>query len=298
MKERKSTNKIQENNQEIDWNDDIGQMLLWSMKDSYKEYDKELEEKPETRDLKPSEDLFGHIIDELKEQGEWDKKPELDAPDIYHMLSKEDREALALGRKIKKINRRTTFMKRAAIAACVLICLFGASMTNEANRKYVVALWNEIVGESQLRIKINVQDDENGEVGQVSEDEAMEAIRENLGIQTIEMLYKPKGMEFSSYRIGKEDKNAIFFYDYRDSLFTVTMQSKDSKSKYTQEFDGVVVNEISSRVTNEKVKIWKITNTEDYYAACLDGIEDSYIIQGYIKEEEFIKIIEGINFSL
>ena len=33
------------------------------------------------------------------------------------------------------------------------------------------------------------------------------------------------------------------FYEYQESLFSISMQSKDSNSKYAQEFDGVVVDE-------------------------------------------------------
>ena len=197
MEEKKRTNTIQDNNQEIDRDDDIGQMLVWSMKKPYEQYEKELNENPDTKDLRPSDELFTNIVKELKEQGEWDKKPEPDVPNIYDMLSQEDREALSIGRKIKKINKRTIFMKRAAIVACVAICLFGVSMTSGANRRYMVALWNEIVGDSQLRITMNVEDEENGEAETASEEQAMETIRDELGIQPIELGYTArKGWSF------------------------------------------------------------------------------------------------------
>lgn len=296
MEEKKRTNTIQENNQEIDRDDDIGQMLIWSMEKPYEQYEEELNENPDTKDLKPSDKLFENIVNKLKEQGEWDKKPEPDVPNIYDMLSKEDREALALGRKIKKINKRTIFMKRAAIVACVAICLFGVSMTSGANRRYIVALWNEIVGDSQLRITMNVEDEENGEAGTVSEEEAMETIRNELGIQPIEMVYRPEGMTFSDYRIEKEDKRALMFYEYQESLFIISMQSKNTDSKYGQEFDGIIVNEIPARVSNEKVKIWRINDRDENYAAQLEGTNDYYVIRGYISQEELEKIIKSITF--
>ena len=294
MEEKKRTNTIQDNNQEIDRDDDIGQMLVWSMKKPYEQYEKELNENPDTKDLRPSDELFTNIVKELKEQGEWNKKPEPDVPNIYDMLSQEDREALSIGRKIKKINKRTIFMKRAAIVACVAICLFGVSMTSGANRRYMVALWNEIVGDSQLRITMNVEDEENGEAETASEEQAMETIRDELGIQPIEMVYRPEGMEFLNYKIENEDKRALMFYEYQESIFSILMQSKDSNSKYVQEFDGVVVNKISSRISNEKVNIWKIDDNN--YAAQLEGKNDYYVLQGPITEKEFTKIIQSITF--
>lgn len=293
---RKGTKKNQKDNQQIDRDDDIGQMLLWSMKEPYEEYEKELNENPETKDLKPSDELFGKIVNSLKEQNEWEKSGESDTFNVYNMLSEEDREALELGKKIKKINKRTIIMKRVAIVACVVLCVFGVSMTSTANRQYVVSVWNSIVGNSQLRIKINVEDDENGEAGDTSIENAMNAIREELGIQQIRLLYRPDTMNFSGYRIEKEDRRAILFYEYQDTAFTVTMWAKDSKSKYIQQFDGIVVAEVLLQVSDEKVKIWKIEDIEENYAAQIEGKDAYYIIRGHINQEEFIEIIENIVF--
>lgn len=293
---RKGTKKNQKDNQQIDRDDDIGQMLLWSMKEPYEEYEKELNENPETKDLKPSDELFDKIVNSLKEQNEWEKSGESDTFNVYNMLSEEDREALELGKKIKKINKRTIIMKRVAIVACVVLCVFGVSMTSTANRQYVVSVWNSIVGNSQLRIKINVEDDENGEAEQISEEYALNQIRQQLGVQPIELGYKPTGMKFSNYRIEKEDKKAILFYEYEDVMFTIYIQQKDNKSKYNQEFDGIVIDEISSLVSDEKIKIWKINDIEESYAAQFEGENEYYIIQGYIDQEKFIEIIKNIYF--
>lgn len=298
MREKKRTSEVQAKKQEIDRDDDISQMLLWSMREPFEQYEKELEENPKTRDIKPPDELFSRIVNNLKEEGEWDRERETDVPDIYHMLSKKDREALELGRKITRINRTTIFMKRAAIAACVAICIFGVSMTSGANRQYVVALWNGIVGNSQLRIKVNVQDEKDSQVGKISVEEAMKNINEELGIRSIELVYKPKGMIFSSYKIEKEDERATIFYEYKEALFSIVMKKKDSKSKYSQDFDGVVVDEISIRISNDKVKIWKISNQEKNYAAYLEGEDAYYIVRGAMDQDEFKKILEGITVFL
>lgn len=293
---RKGTKKNQKDNQQIDRDDDIGQMLLWSMKEPYEEYEKELNENPETKDLKPSDELFDKIVNSLKEQNEWEKSGESDTFNVYNMLSEEDREALELGKKIKKINKRTIIMKRVAIVACVVLCVFGVSMTSGANRQYVVSVWNSIVGNSQLRIKINVEDETDESIRNISLDEAMNKIREQLGIEPIEMAYQPTNMEFTNYRIEKEDNKAILFYDYKNTVFAIYMQKKDSKSKYVQEFDGVVVDEISTRLSDKKIKIWKIVDTDENYAAQLDGSDAYYIIRGNIEQEELVKIIENLTF--
>lgn len=298
MEEKKRDNKTHQNDENFECDDNIGRMLRWSLEESCGQFEKEVNQNPKTKDIKPSDDLLERIIKELKDRGEWDKDPEEDETDNYNMLSKEDREFLELGKKIKKINRRTVFLKRVAIAACVGICIFGVSMTSEANRQYVVGLWNEIVGNSQLRIKINVEDQTDNKIDTETDDKlenkAIQQIREELGIQPLEMLYKPEEMKFSSVRIEKNEKKASLFYEYRDTLFTITMQKKESKSKYTQEFDGVVIGEASGQGIDDKIEIWKINDIEETYATQIEEKDVCYIIRGSMSEQEFEKIIKEI----
>ena len=291
MEEKKRDNKTHQNDENFECDDNIGRMLRWSLEESCGQFEKEVNQNPKTKDIKPSDDLLERIIKELKDRGEWDKDPEEDETDNYNMLSKEDRE---LGKKIKKINRRTVFLKRAAIAACVGICIFGVSMTSEANRQYVVGLWNEIVGNSQLRIKINVEDEKDSEMEISPEEKAKEKIKEELGIQPIEMLYRPDGMEFSHLILEKQEKKAVLFYEYQDTVFTISMQKKDSKSKFIQEFDGIVINNLSTQDIKRKVEIWKINNMEETYATQIEEKDVCYIIRGSIEQEEFEKIIKEI----
>lgn len=298
MEEKKRKNKIHKNDEKIEFDDEIRQMLLLSLKEPYEQYEKELNENPKTKEIKPSEDLFKNIVEKLKDQGVWDQEPEENLNVAYPMLSKEDREFLELGKKVKRINKRTIFLKRVAIAACIGICIFGVSMTSEANRQYVVGLWNEIVGNSQLRIKINVEDETDDKIDTDTRDlleyEAMQQVKKELGIQPPEMLYKPEGMKFSNIRIEQNDKKATLFYKYKDTLFNITMQKKETNSKYTQEFDGIVVNEISVQNIKDKIDIWKINDIEEKYAAQLEEKEAYYIIRGSIEKKEFEQIIKGI----
>lgn len=296
MEEKKRKNKIHKNDEKIEFDDEIRQMLLLSLKEPYEQYEKELNENPKTKEIKPSEDLFKNIVEKLKDQGVWDQEPEENLNVAYPMLSKEDREFLELGKKVKRINKRTIFLKRVAIAACIGICIFGVSMTSEANRQYVVGLWNEIVGNSQLRIKINVEDEKDGDIETSLEEKAKEKIKEELGIQPPEMVYKPVGMKFLDYSIEKKDNKVILFYTYQNEMFSLSIQKKNSKSKYAQELDGQVVNQILTRFDNKKIKIWKINDQVESYAAQLETEERYYIIRGYINQDEFIKIIENITF--
>ena len=126
------------------------------------------------------------------------------------------------------------------------------------------------------------------------EEKAKEKIKEELGIQPIEMLYRPDGMEFSHLILEKQEKKAVLFYEYQDTVFTISMQKKDSKSKFIQEFDGIVINNLSTQDIKRKVEIWKINNMEETYATQIEEKDVCYIIRGSIEQEEFEKIIKEI----
>ena len=71
---------------------------------------------------------------------------------------------------------------------------------------------------------------------------------------------------------------------------------KISNSKYTQKFDGEIIDEISLRFSNQTAQIWKVNDTEENYVTQLEGKDDYYILQGVMNEKELIKIIQGITF--
>lgn len=88
--------------------------------------------------------------------------------------------------------------KVVGMAVVCVACVFAASMTSEANRKYLVnsvRIWS---GDDTKTVDDN---DENNERANVDEEAAIEEIEEKLGVEMPEFYYRPYGLKFSNYMI-------------------------------------------------------------------------------------------------
>ena len=61
-------------------------------------------------------------------------------------LSEEDKRALEIGRKAMHVRRHAKLFRGMGIAAVLLLGLFGLSMTSQANRLWLLNLWNQMTG--------------------------------------------------------------------------------------------------------------------------------------------------------
>ena len=117
-------------------------------------------------------------------------------------------------KKIVKRAKTTNHWVRTAKAAGVVLvvgaCVFGASMTSEANRiRLVETMYMEFGMVEMQREQIMVMKEN---IQKVSLDEAQEQIRDSLHIAVPEFYYIPTGMEYSEFMIFEETQMAVIKY--------------------------------------------------------------------------------------
>lgn len=94
------------------------------------------------------------------------------------------------------------------------MCVFGVSMTSEANRMYLLSVINSIVS-GNYKIKLNTGEKA---LGQTSDElNAQSDIKEQIGCSMPVFYYRPEGMQYESYTIVKETGTASVFYKYKGS---------------------------------------------------------------------------------
>ena len=102
----------------------------------------------------------------------------------------------------KRKHSYVRFGRIAGIAGLCLICVFAASMSSEANRKYLVNSVRILSGNDSQFISYN---DDSNENASTKESDAIADIEEKLDVKMPEFYYRPYGMEFYAYEvIGKE----------------------------------------------------------------------------------------------
>lgn len=221
----------------------------------------------------------------------------------FEREKRENAEHEASDSKIIEIKSRKTGVrwhqlgKAVGMAAVALACIFAASMTSEANRKYLVnnsmRIWS---GDDTKTVNYN---DDSNENANLDEDKAIVDIEEKLGIEMPRFYYRPQGMQFENYEVEELLEVARIEYKYNDSVIILYIdkqnESSESKmnSRHGDESGTVVVNEEGTQVSISEIEdidekaCYSAEWTKDSVMYCLSGRMDIKDLKKIIKEMKF-----------
>lgn len=223
-------------------------------------------------------------------------------------LSKEDRESYFRWRaaeekkKAKKARKRFHFprKKRAVfVVAATMVLVLGIGMTSLGGRPYWLKVADLVLGNENM-VKVNTEGEDRIETTKVDEKEAYEQIKEELGIEPVQLQYMPAGMEFDRCVIEKELGTAKLLYLYQEQIleYEICYQYSDVArsistednllQSYKKEKDGV---EIS-------IREFQVESIEQsMYSVTFERQDVLYRLRGIINREEMEKIVENLFFS-
>lgn len=197
----------------------------------------------------------------------------------------------------KRKHSYVRFGRIAGIAGLCLICVFAASMSSEANRKYLVNSVRILSGNDSQFITDNSSDNEHVAT---EESDAIADIEEKLDVKMPEFYYRPYGMEYINYEIREKTSFSKIEYEYKDNilLFYIDKQNKDVASDISS-LNGTekIIDTIERDETDIKIKELRDAEDESFtYAAnwTYEGV--SYTLSGKIELDELKKIIKYMKF--
>ena len=115
--------------------------------------------------------------------------------------------------------------KVVGMAVVCVACVFAASMTSEANRKYLV---NSVRVWSGDDTKTVVDNDDSNEKANVDEDEAIADIKEKLGVEMPIFYWRPQGLNFKSYELKASLDVARIEYEYEENIIVLYIDKQSS----------------------------------------------------------------------
>ena len=202
-------------------------------------------------------------------------------------------------KKIAERAKTTKHWVRAAKAAGVVLvvgaCVFGASMTSEANR---IRLVETISG---VRNSGDVTWIDNGEERDESATEFEKVkteIVEQLHIAVPEFYYIPEGMEYSKAMIIPEIQMASIEYIYNGQFvyFRLAANEEDLSQGSWKDKEKIQVEAIDNVIEVEMGTIAE--NDEENYYATWKYKDAYYQLSGQIEKEEIIKIINEMQYNV
>ena len=202
-------------------------------------------------------------------------------------------------KKIAKRAKTTKHWVRTAKAAGVVLvvgaCIFGASMTSEANRIRLVetisGVWN--TGDTTW-----VDNGEERKYTEGSLDEAQKEIRDTIHIAVPEFYYVPKGMQYDNVIVSEVTQMAIIRYQYNNHFvyFHLAANEKDLSQGSWKDRKQIKVETLDEEIDVEMGNL--LENNEECYYAAWKYKDAYYQIGGNIEKEEIIKILNEMQYNM
>lgn len=199
-------------------------------------------------------------------------------------------------RPIRKKRNYLRLGKVAGVAGVCLLCVFAASMTGEANRNYFIEGIRYLAGDDT---RVVVGNDEENEDINTDEYEAIEDIKNKIGVEVPEFYYRPQGMKFYDYTIAESTGAAYIEYQYRDTMIVFYI---DKQNEYTASNINIIKGEENTIDTisedGVKITIKEIRDKEEVPTckAVWSKNEVSYSLIGKMEVEDLKKIVEYMKF--
>ncbi len=197
----------------------------------------------------------------------------------------------------KRKHSYVRFGRIAGIAGLCLICVFAASMSSEANRKYLVNSVRILSGNDSQFISYN---DDSNENASTKESDAIADIEEKLDVKMPEFYYRPYGMEFLDYEIRETSSYADIEYKYKDNVESFYIDKQDqattSKIKSLNGTENILAEIINGDI---KIIVKELKDEKDQnitYIATWSYEDCTYSWIGKMQADELKKIVKYMKF--
>lgn len=256
--------------------------------------EREIQDIPDREEWEPTEEKFQALLAKAKENSLITEKE--DAMGMADSQKNQSRREKKI-HKTSKITIRKRVMKWSAVAAAVVIGVFGVSMSSEANRAYIMQEVNKMFGNDVNTELDNVEVLESDRI----EDYARQDIENTFGTELPIFFYMPKKMEYLDYTLDKTAQNAVMLYSCDEQIiyFTMFFNGKEY-SRLSQDDTGEALCDVKSELTSDlNITLWEVLEQGDQqpmYSLKWNYKNVYCELFGKLEKEEILKIAEQIMY--
>lgn len=240
-------------------------------------------------------------------QSEMSEEIGISIEEFCEKLSKEDRESYLRWReseekkKTKKTRKRYHFprKKRAVIVvAATMVLVLGIGMTSFGGRPYWLKVADLMLG-NENTVTVDTEGEDRILTTDVDEKKAYEQIKEELGIETVQLQYMPVGMEFDKCIVEKELGTATLYYTYKGKVIQYEMYMQHTNGSYSISQEDNYKNNYQLRNGNVSINVKEletIDSKEKEFFAAFKYQNAMYRVIGVMEKEEFEEILKNLYF--
>lgn len=277
----------------------------------------EIEDDESLKDLKLPEENEEALLQKIQELEE--KKA------AYEAMPEKDKEALRLGREMQALkengkdateadenkdsegtSKTVPFKKRRRklylLVAIVAILTFAIGMTSIGEVPLVTEIKNQILGTSKM-VKMNSarEGDESIQSGEDKEALAREEIKNEFGVEIVELGYLPENTLFLDYETDVALSKACMLYQCQDAILEYKMffNHNSQVAGYEVEDELLEKQEIVVENIPIELKAYQISDSTDIlYVAQFEYEKVYYTLNTTtdMEEEEIVEILKNLKF--
>ncbi len=266
---------------------DLSQEELQREADAIK---KAIDSVPEIRNVYVTEDMDSRMMDRIQKYNE--------EKALAH-LSESDKEALLIGREIQNNTYRARKPKKhkmwIALAAALGVVI-AMGMTSVGGKNIIIQVFERVLGDSD---KTFVDTDEVEPVETLTEEQAYLEVEQVLGMKTVQISYKPDGMQFLDMQMDEKLQEAILYYSMGDKVCTFRILAPYIKSSSGIEVEDELLREYQISLPETEITVceYKVADTDELqYTAQFSYKNSQYFLSGIMQNDEFEEIIKKFHF--
>lgn len=233
-------------------------------------------------------------------QYETEFSDELTDMDIYAKLSKEDREALELGRKMRECQQRVRKKRSrklyfALAAAIVLVLAIG--MTSMGGAERIVSVVKQAIGDREVT-KIN-SDENSMVIENEDEEKAYQEIKDIFGVEPAKFIKTTGKIRFVQMDLDEKLQIAKLLYKYDEENLIYIISADYLGSSFGIDIEDQVIKEEVLNINGQDIKLVTYRTEKNKDIKCsanfnYQGLQ--YFLIGIINEKDFKIILKDLYF--
>ena len=282
--------------------DDFEKFINEELEREAEEIERELQKQPELASLKASDSLKEKIDAKIEA---------MERERVISQLSEEDREALLLGREVRKEKeeekkrrekrRKSGMWKRLVAAAAVVVIVASVGITSVGGPKRVATFVEHVIGGRKMDKVASVSEEESVKESQIDEEEkAYQEIKDKLGFEPVKITVGPDTMKFKFMELDEYLQTVNMIYDLSGKNISYIMQCTYADDAWAIDMEDQLLKEYEYPLNKVQaiIREYEIKETgEIRYVAIFEYKKVYYRLAATIEEEQFMKILNSLHFS-
>lgn len=197
----------------------------------------------------------------------------------------------------KHRSRRKAYLSRVAAAVVIVLLAGGIGVTSFGGPERVMEMMKRNVGSREVEQVDSNKD--NLVIKEENEEEAYQKIKDELGIDPVRIVVRPKEFKFGWAKIEKNAQISEMLYRYRGENIFFVINASQSNNSWGTNVDDKEIKDYTRKIKGVKFQIKEfetVKSKERRYAARFEYGGTGYYLMGVMPRRDFNNILKNLHF--